>query len=57
MIPYKSIYINNNEKRWMTLKLKVLYNEKHAAFRRKDYENFKRLKLKAKNEITKAKRK
>ena len=54
-IPKKRVFMTSKDKYWMTPITKMLLNEKWSAFRRKDWQKFKQLKLKVAEEIKKAK--
>ena len=54
--PYTYVEMTPNEKPWMTPKLKYLINCRFEAFRLKQFPKYNHLKIKVKEEISKAKR-
>jgi hypothetical protein len=55
VIPVRMVKIFENDKKWMTPKLKLLINDKWSAYRQKKFDKFNTLKAKVKVHIEKAK--
>lgn len=54
-LPQRTVRLSSKDKSWMTPLTKLLINDKWAAYRSKNWESYKRLKAKVREEITKAK--
>jgi len=55
VIPHRTVKIYENDKGWMSPKLKLLINDKWAAYRQRNFNKFKALKVKIKQSIITAK--
>ena len=55
VIPHRTVKIYENDKSWMSPKLKLLINDKWAAYRQRNFNKFKALKVKIKQSIITAK--